>query len=526
MGDPSAGGWSCPRCTFINPAGAAECEMCGGAPPAAPAPATPAAAGPGAGGEPAPKRPRRDGGPVPAGGAAAAAGTAAGLLPPGKQRLPGGGLWFTGDGFLLNAPPGQEGLRHAVSFAELLRGPRGERPKALLLSTFQLEPEFLRRELPRDVPVTIVRHWAVGEEAPGQRQLGESWLIHHPPLERFQTMHTKLLLAVFQSSIRVGVTSANLTYGDWHAITQCLWVQDFCRRGSPPPAHCPAPAAGSGGPNTFQRDLGAVLSSFGPGAIGPAFLQDYDFSPAKGQLVISRPGRWAPGSAAEGHGFLRLRALLRERGLLHSRWPVHFLVSSVGQVTRKWYSEVSGALSRPDWSAKTAASAVGPNDFPLHVVYPSAATVQRSEASRRGGGVICLSTRAYSAPSFPKGMLRDYLGVSPVQGESVSHAKLMMQWPADAAEQDFGNFRGWVMVGSHNFSASALGRLQGDGGLQLSNYELSVLLPPTAAAAACDALAIERAAAGDAPAPYPLPCLLPAPEYEEGQRPWLDFGQG
>eukprot|EP01065_Artemidia_motanka_P007177 TRINITY_DN13540_c0_g1_i1.p1 TRINITY_DN13540_c0_g1~~TRINITY_DN13540_c0_g1_i1.p1 ORF type:complete len:535 (+),score=117.07 TRINITY_DN13540_c0_g1_i1:47-1606(+) len=490
-GGSSEAQWACSRCTLLNSPGNDTCEVCDA--PRAAAPAAP----------PAKRQRTEPSKPASSGRAAAAADTPVAAV--GKVGTPAGGLWFTGHGFMSNAP---RSARHTISFAELLLGPNGEKPTALLVSTYMLDPRFLRDQVPRGVPCTVVRHWKVGVEDPERKQIGSDWIIHHPPLQKMQTMHTKLVLAVYSGSVRVAVTSANLTAGDWQSCSQCVWAQDFPARGSPPVV--PAEKTDLGA--DFQRELGRVLKSFG--AMDPGFLSGYDFSAANAELVASFPGEYH-GEQADSCGYRRLAAILQRRGLRHNRWPIHFAASSIGFLSYPWYNAVASSLiggtKVRDEEGK----------WPLRVVYPSDDSVRRSRQSMLGGGVISLSSTAYEKDYFPKGMLREYVGTHPTMGECSSHAKVMMQWPEGAEEESPGNFGGWTMVGSHNFSPSALGKPLQPEGVRFNNYELSVFLPPPKSPVSCDFRVME---ASPGMPTHPTTFLVPAPKYAVGQRPWMDFG--
>lgn len=55
-----------------------------------------------------------------------------------------------------------------------------------------------------------------------------NWILHKPPLPiSYGTHHSKAMLLIYASGIRVIVHTANLIYVDWNNKSQGLWMQDF-----------------------------------------------------------------------------------------------------------------------------------------------------------------------------------------------------------------------------------------------------------------------------------------------------------
>lgn len=61
-----------------------------------------------------------------------------------------------------------------------------------------------------------------------QRNMPANWILHKPPLPiSYGTHHSKAMLLVYPTGVRVVVHTANLIYVDWNNKTQGLWMQDF-----------------------------------------------------------------------------------------------------------------------------------------------------------------------------------------------------------------------------------------------------------------------------------------------------------
>ncbi len=54
------------------------------------------------------------------------------------------------------------------------------------------------------------------------------WVLHKPPLRlSYGTHHSKAMLLVYPTGVRVIVHTANLIHVDWNNKSQGLWMQDF-----------------------------------------------------------------------------------------------------------------------------------------------------------------------------------------------------------------------------------------------------------------------------------------------------------
>lgn len=61
-----------------------------------------------------------------------------------------------------------------------------------------------------------------------QRNKPANWIFHKPALPiSYGTHHSKAMLLVYSTGVRVVVHTANLIYVDWNNKTQGLWMQDF-----------------------------------------------------------------------------------------------------------------------------------------------------------------------------------------------------------------------------------------------------------------------------------------------------------
>ena len=428
--------------------------------------------------------------------------------PRGASPPPKAARTFSGDTFYLNrlACAGAARCPHTVTFEELV-------DKAHLQSgiftTFCFDPEFLLPRVRRATPVTIVKHWAPPEERAGHFLVRENVTCLHPRLDRFQSMHAKLYVLLFPAFVRVVVTSANLTQGDYEGVLQNFWAQDFPRK-----AARATPAGGGRGLGAgFRRELYAFLEQL---PLNPKFLDAYDLEAARVELVASVPGRYARDDRGR-YGCLRIAGLLRKYSVTAApgaasdglcaglrAQPLWHHVSSLGSLTQKWL----------DWYA--AALRDGPGAAGVAIVFPSDATARATGDARNGCGVICCSRKAYEAAAFPRGALHHFINAGPAARTThLSHCKVLLQ--ATPTPEGPGSHFGWAVVGSHNLSAGALGRPEKDGAqVHIGNWELSVFFPPAALTLCQD---------GAGPTAMPVPFRCPPPAYRAGDTPFLDFGK-
>eukprot|EP00004_Rigifila_ramosa_P010802 TRINITY_DN2286_c1_g1_i4.p2 TRINITY_DN2286_c1_g1~~TRINITY_DN2286_c1_g1_i4.p2 ORF type:complete len:131 (-),score=18.92 TRINITY_DN2286_c1_g1_i4:154-546(-) len=127
---------------------------------------------------------------------------------------------------------------------------------------------------------------------------------------------------------------------------------------------------------------------------------------------------------------------------------------------------------------------------------------------------IALLRRQYNNPSFPRELLhhcRVRADLRTRDALPLHHSKFFLRRAPSARNAHATELAGWVLLGSHNLSATAFGALQQDGALRIPSIELSVLLA-TSSKATMDEWALRR-----------FPCDIDAPPYGAGERPCLQY---
>ncbi|EFA75617.1 protein-tyrosine phosphatase 3 [Heterostelium album PN500] len=331
----------------------------------------------------------------------------------------------SGEIFYLNQLP----TNHSSNFINIFNIFGKPGMKSALVSGFALDWKWIRSQIKicqnNEVPITFIKDYNLKDEKPGRFQSPEheDILFINPPMNNggFGCQHSKLMLLVYDDSIRVVIPSANPTRFDYDDIGQTIWFQDFPKVNSQPP------------PSQFQDTLKLFIKSC---ALPNTFLDKYDFSIAKVHLIVSIPG-YHRGASMNQCGHMQLRSILKkyytdkENDLKHSDFPiiikkreVHSQTSSLGLVNDKWSPQFLESTQ-----TLTKSKLVDPTGL-LHIL-------------------------------FPKNL--------------ILHSKIITG-TTKFEHNDKLRFD-WVYVGSHNLSPAAWGRLQKDNSqLYISNFEIGVLL--------------------------------------------------
>lgn len=326
----------------------------------------------------------------------------------------------------------------------------------VVCSAILVDYGWMRETFSKRIPLTLCLHRPETPQPIVHTPEGTNWQVVEWSPGR-GSLHAKLLLLRFETFVRVVVSSANLT-DEWSTVQNVLWLQDF------PRAAAPAPSEFSAYLRDFCGHLKAPPSSF-------AFLSEFNFASAKAQLVASVPGRHK-GSGLNRFGHMRIRDLLARLGPLP------------GQPTLYVQSAHVGRQLPPAWLAEMRASCGAAEDAPLRVLYPTERTVFNS--SGIGADMLSLTRGSWREAAFPQSIFRDLVSRGrSLEGAPLFHSKLIFRRAEDggavsaADNQSENGLQGWIYLGSHNFSQTALGALKplkSGPMLQVPSLELGVLL--------------------------------------------------
>ncbi|KAF9918387.1 hypothetical protein BX616_009069 [Lobosporangium transversale] len=430
--------------------------------------------------------------------------------------------------WIKGARPGQ-----AIRFQELVD--KNFLVKAVL-TTFELDEEWLEHYLPRTIPQCLVHHWSREHgDKPGFLTDGKVTYLH-PPLNGFGSFHPKLMLLFYPTFCRVVISSANLVAHDWIVLVNTVYVQDFLLL-----------------PKAVERpeemgDFGSTLYNFLKVMTVPekvlAVVRAVDFSGAKVLLVPSVQGSFPVGDDYT-YGIAQLANVMRKKTSPNQEMEMEYQTSSIGKLSHKFLSEFYDASrGRP---VKPRSKVYVEERLPdIKVVFPTEKHVQNSRYGELGAGTVCFHPQAWDDPTFPRRVMHDFECVGPYHG-SLMHSKFVLAKsvqststtglyipPHRAALEK--KCAGWFYVGSANFTESAWGtvvskrataKFKSGVYVSMRNWELGVVCvmeteeEMEAMAEFANAQGLNPGGEQSFFGPLPIPYKRPLTQYTATDRPWI-----
>ncbi|KAI0968386.1 tyrosyl-DNA phosphodiesterase I [Xylaria arbuscula] len=287
--------------------------------------------------------------------------------------------------------------------------------------------------------------------------------------------HSKILLLVYPTFLRIVITSCNMMSIDTEMGDNQWYIHDLPKRSSPstrPPAD-------------FEADLLSHMEALGtPQSFLDSIQGKYDYSTVKVHLITSVPGTHS-GAKAERHGLLRLRRVVKQLDLELPRkedakeLQLEICTASVGNLSAEWLNGFNDcALGRDTLTTHDKG-----RDVPkIKLFYPTFQDVKSAdEAAQDAASNIGCHTRPWdTAPREVKSIFHHY--ESKDRGK-LFHQKLILAYnPQNSTQLPY-----YVYVGSANLSQSAWGALEHDKRgnestsdkklIKLTNFECGVLIP-------------------------------------------------
>ncbi|KAL1934864.1 hypothetical protein VTP01DRAFT_7046 [Rhizomucor pusillus] len=362
--------------------------------------------------------------------------------------------------------------------------------KKAVLTAMVASEEFLETHIPRETNVCLVMH---GPRATS-RQVGNRVLITAPMLNsKFGVFHSKLMLLVHDTYMRVVIGSANLISFDYRDIENVVFIQDF------PKLQKPVDTL-----PTFAKDLEDVLDKLRVPASVKQELYNYDYSKAKAQIVASVSGTFE-GADSKNYGHPKLAKIVKSM-LSTSDLPckptVEMQTSSLGGLNVGYMNQLYKSFCGIDTIEENRQRKRDQEVPPIKIVFPSYDTVLNSKLGPSGADTIFFNRSLWQKSTFPKQVMHD--AVSYREG-SLMHSKYIV---ATLPRSSNSNIRGWVYLGSHNATQAAWGSVSISKDskrpkLTMNNWELGVVLP------------IYNE--GD----IPITFIRPPPPYRPDQEPWI-----
>lgn len=287
--------------------------------------------------------------------------------------------------------------------------------------------------------------------------------------------HSKVLLLVYPTFMRIVITSCNMMDADTELGDNHWYIHDIPKRSS----------FSTESPAGFEADLLAHMAALGtPEAFLESISGVYDYSTVKVHLITSVPGMCS-GARAEQHGLLRLRQSIRKMDLnlpeklSLGELQIEVCTASVGNLSAKWLNGFYAcALGRDTLETYDEIRRV-PN---IKIFYPTMRDVRNAdEAARDAASNIGCHMRPWEkAPQEVKRIFHHYQ--SKDRG-TLFHQKLILAYNArDSTQLPY-----YLYIGSANLSQSAWGALEHDKKgnestsdkklAKLANFECGVLVP-------------------------------------------------
>ncbi|KAF9018800.1 phospholipase D/nuclease [Hymenopellis radicata] len=360
-----------------------------------------------------------------------------------------------------------------------------------ILSSFVSEINWIRGHFDSSTPVVFVTCGESNTTQTTTRRVCSNWIELTPKLGHMGCFHMKFMLIFYKTGrLRVVISTANLILMDYGEMENLVWLQDIPPRPTPI-ARDPATKLDDF-PSVLQSTLHAIgvkdVLDNSRGTLPITAIEDlrcrWDWSKVKAELVPSIAGKHT-GVNINAFGHTRLMKAVRNLGMPRKpgRLALECLSSSLGSFSTAWLNEFyNSALgqSASDYLSVKGARNKRPMVGSIDVVFPTKVTIMGSALGPAGAATICCQRKQWEGfktligPNS-KFHLRDSKSRG---GNNLMHSKMILGLFQDQADEAP---IGWAYMGSHNFTASAWGRVSGkgaaDAAISMNNYEIGIVFP-------------------------------------------------
>ncbi|XP_010317667.1 tyrosyl-DNA phosphodiesterase 1 [Solanum lycopersicum] len=363
----------------------------------------------------------------------------------------------------------------AVSINDVIQG----NVLVAILSNYMVDMDWLLSACPtlKRIPNVLVIHGeGDGTMEYMKRSKIANWILHKPSLPiAYGTHHSKAMLLVYPTGVRVIIHTANLISIDWNNKSQGLWMQDF-------PWKNQNNLDKDGG---FENDLVDYLSAlkwpeftvnipaFGSCKINSSFFKKFDYSSASVRLIASVPG-YHSGSSLRKWGHMKLRTVLQECTFSKEfqKSPLIYQFSSLGSLDEKWMTEFASSMSAGVTDDKKPLGIGEPM-----IVWPNVEDVRCSLEGYAAGSAIPSPSKNVEK-EFLKKYWAKWKASHTGRCRAMPHIKTFLRYN--------GQSLAWFLLTSSNLSKAAWGALQKNNSqLMIRSYELGVLFLPSSVKRGC-----------------------------------------
>uniref|UniRef100_A0A0P4WF54 PBZ-type domain-containing protein n=2 Tax=Scylla olivacea TaxID=85551 RepID=A0A0P4WF54_SCYOL len=288
---------------------------------------------------------------------------------------------------------------------------------------------------------------------------------------RYGRHHTKAMLLLYETGLRIVIHTSNLLSNDCFEKTQGYWVSPVFRRLE----NGEAGVSKGESPTGFKKDLVEYLEAYQSTHLQHwvDLVEMHDFSECRAVLVASVPG-YHKKEMKDGWGHIKLQRTLSEHldpSLEYSDDDPYSIVQcssigSLGKDAKEWlgkelHHSLSGGYTDTDANPK------------ICVVYPSEEDVRNSSEGWDGGSCLPYRSDVDNKQRWLRRYMRCWRSEGRQRTGSMPHIKTYTLVTPDHKHAYY------FMVTSANLSKSAWGVLQKKGDqLFIRAFELGVLLLP------------------------------------------------
>ncbi|KAK4052165.1 hypothetical protein OIV83_002460 [Microbotryomycetes sp. JL201] len=376
----------------------------------------------------------------------------------------------------------------ALTFAQVVNKRAGL--ERAVVGAYVLDPLWVAQHFDDQTPLLLIMPQKGGagktEARYGQIMdfIKSNTFCSNPEVQKF--FERDSLMLYYTDFCRIVIPTANAINYDWDTIDNAsasiqvpsMYIQDFPKRQAQP-----KDAPRTNPTNTqFTIKLLDVLKSLHVPLLWVLPFINYDFRVAdQVRLVHSTPGFWIGwDEIAQGGGHPSMAQLVQafdlgQQGL--TNWSIETQCSSVGTYSKNWLHQFAysctGRHPASYYSSKTPVPAGTPSQCQvIKVIYPTRDEIVESWGGVNHGGTIFCPDSAWESA---KKMGNLFFKCVSKRARVPMHTKTVLAL-------NKATHKGFIYIGSHNFSSAAWGTLQTNSKtrqpqLFIRNYELGVLLP-------------------------------------------------
>lgn len=349
-----------------------------------------------------------------------------------------------------------------------------------LLATYRLDEKWLLNQFQPTTPLTLVSNETY--ERKTRRGENVNWvtpILFNP--ER-QLIHSKFMLLFYRTHMRFVVSTGDLTEDSWKYMPNSVFIQDF-----------PLDSSREFRANQFSMSLAYSLHDLNISLNVVERLNHVDFRLACAHIVTTIPNQLKDNKSKkprlvknnmEGnmkeYGMLRLAKVIADlygdpsmdEAVFDPNTQLLCATASLGYLNDRWLEEIylcaNGA--KPQWAGGSKYL----NDFDkdlvdISVAFPTQQQFEDCKNQDQCQKLIMAGRKLYEGHYFVQNAL---VKCMPRYKDTLVDTKMIVARVGEDRD------KGWLYMGSHNFTSAAWGKPQRDrSSLYYNNYEFGIIIP-------------------------------------------------